>query len=235
MRGVLGLTTQETIAFVLAAIALVGFAAGLAYVSRERRRARKPDIPPVMQPGPSDQDLEKPLLEKLQGWALASFLFMAVWVPLVWLREPSQNLTQERDVKTESIERGAKAVQLFSETNILGVGCVRCHGDDLTGGQNLFNGRIISTPDLTTVCGGPNTGHALIHNDADVFHTIEEGRPGTDMPSWSVRFQGGLDDQQIEDIFQYLVSVNEKKVPVKENVCINPNAKGYEQPVEPAT
>jgi hypothetical protein len=58
-----------------------------------------------------------------------------------------------------------------------------------------------------------------------------QGRTGTDMPSWSVRFAGALDDQQIQDLVDYLVSINEKHVPFKENVCINPKAPGYVQPV----
>src|SRR5207253_5624690 len=61
------------------------------------------------------------------------------------------------------------------------------------GGHNLFNGSIITTPDLQTVCGGVNTGHPQIHNIVDVRNTIMQGRTGTDMPSWSVRFAGGLD------------------------------------------
>jgi mono/diheme cytochrome c family protein len=234
MRAVLALSTQQTIGFLIGGAVIVLFFLGLAFVSQGRRRERRekrPDIPRAMQPGPVDAELEKPRLEKLQGWALASFLFLAVWIPIVWLQEPSQNQHQEAALTTQSIARGAKEIQLFSETNVFGVGCVRCHGPNVGGGHNLFNGSIITTPDLQTVCGGPNTGHALIHNVVDVRTTIMQGRTGTDMPSWSVRYAGGLDDQQIQDLVDYLVSVNEKTVPFKDNVCINPKAKGYVQPV----
>jgi mono/diheme cytochrome c family protein len=234
MTPPLGLTSQEAIGFFIGGVVLIGFFLGLAFVSKRgfRRDTRpKPDIPAAMRPAPTDPELEKPRLEKLQGWALASFLFMALWIPWVWLREPSQNLAQEKTFTQESIDRGAKEVQLFSENNIFGVGCVRCHGPDVAGGHNLFNGKIIPTPDLQTVCGGPNTGHPLIHNIVDVRNTIMQGRPPTDMPSWSVRYAGGLDDQQIQDLVDYLVSVNEKHVPFKDNVCINIKAKGYVAPV----
>jgi mono/diheme cytochrome c family protein len=230
------LTTQEGIGFAIAAIVVVLFFLGLAYVAqgraRRRREARgRPDIPPAMQPAPTDAELEKPRLEKLQGWALASIIFLAVWIPVVWLEEPSQNEHQTTTITQESIARGAKEIQLFSETNIFGVGCVRCHGPNVAGGHNLFNGKAIATPDLQTVCGGPNTGHPLIHNIVDVRNTIMQGRTGTDMPSWSVRYAGGLDDQQVQDLVDYLVSVNLQHVPFKDNVCINPKAKGYVQPV----
>ena len=35
------------------------------------------------------------------------------------------------------------------------------------------------------------------------------------MPSWSIRFAGALDDQQINDIVHYLVSISSKNVPFK--------------------
>jgi mono/diheme cytochrome c family protein len=228
------LSTAQAIGFTIGGIAIVLFFLGLRYVAqgRQRReRAERPDIPRAMQPGPIDQELEKPRLEKLQGWALVSFLFLAIWIPVVWLNEPTANKNQEQQLITESINRGAQEIQLFSETNVFGVGCVRCHGPDVAGGHNLFNGSIIQTPDLQTVCGGKNTGHPLITNIVDVRNTIMQGRTGTDMPSWSVRYAGGLDDQQIQDLMNYLVHINEQHVPFKDNVCINPKAPGYVQPV----
>ena len=40
------------------------------------------------------------------------------------------------------------------------------------------------------------------------------------MPSWSVRFAGAMDDQQINDLVNYILSI--QKVPDKKNVCLNP-------------
>lgn len=234
MIRVLALSGGQTIGFTLGAIAMVLFVLGLRMASQaayRKERSEQPDIPSAMRPGPVDADLEKPSMEKLQGWALASFLFLAIWIPVAWLNEPSANKNQEAQLTQESIDRGAKEIQLFSETNVFGVGCVRCHGPDVGGGHNLFNGSIITTPDLQTVCGGPNTGHPLIHNLVDVKNTIMQGRTGTDMPSWSIRYAGGLDDQQIQDLIEFLVSVNEQHVPFKDNVCINPKAKGFVAPV----
>jgi hypothetical protein len=44
------------------------------------------------------------------------------------------------------------------------------------------------------------------------------------MPSWSIRYQGALNDQQINDLVNYLVWLSSKNVPYKDNVCINPDA-----------
>ncbi len=203
--------------------------AGAALLSRGRpRRVEAPEIPGAMRPGPSDQDLETPLLHKLQGWGVLLVGFFAIWLPLTLVLEPSTNLDQERALLTESIARGERSVLLFSEENQGGVGCVRCHGPELRGSliPNTASpgaGAIV-TPNLTTVCGGPWTGHPRIYSLDDVYATIERGRAPV-MPSWSIRYAGALDDQQINDIVNYVVSIqDEAQVPFERNVCINPDA-----------
>ena len=44
------------------------------------------------------------------------------------------------------------------------------------------------------------------------------------MPSWSIREEGALDDQQINDIVVYLVEQSSENVPFEDNVCINEEA-----------
>jgi hypothetical protein len=44
------------------------------------------------------------------------------------------------------------------------------------------------------------------------------------MPSWSIRFEGALDDQQINDIVVYLVELSSENVPPEQNVCLNEEA-----------
>jgi len=237
---VAALTTGQIIAFLAIAIVVPLSAGFIAYWAKGRIRPRgAPDIPPAMQPGPSDGDLEKSRLEKLQGWSVAFVVLFAVLLPLVWLKEPGNNESQTKSLLEQSIERGAQTVQLFSEENQLGVGCVRCHGDNpvLGGGTNIYNGVLVHPPPLNTVCAGPNVPvHSAIHNIDDVRQTIMRGRPGTDMPSWSVRFQGAMDDQQIQDLLNYIVSIqSDGGVKPSENVCINPKAKGYQAPTEPAS
>jgi mono/diheme cytochrome c family protein len=217
---VLALTPEQGVTIAVAGLVLLVVAAA-AILLRGRPRRRPPEIPPAMRPAPSDGDLETPVFAKLQGWGLLLVVFFVIWVPLMWLQEPNANLTQERALKTDAIERGSKAVQLFSEENSGGIGCVRCHGIDLTGGQNLYQGTVVPVPSLTDVCGGSATGHPQITSLEDIYTTIEEGR--ADMPSWSIRFAGALDDQQIQDIVTYLISIQEG-VAFKDNVCTNPAA-----------
>ena len=217
----LGLSRALSVALLVSGAVLAGIALAVLFL-RGRNRERGPDIPATMRPGPSDAALETPLLVKLQGWGVVLVAFFVVWIPFVWLSEPSDNLDQERDLLTQSIERGGRSVELFSEENQLGVGCVRCHGPELRGGVILAGEDYVYPPDLTTVCGGPNMNHSLIKSVEDIRTTIEQGRGA--MPSWSIKYEGALDDQQIGDIVQYLISINEDNVPLEDNVCLNQDA-----------
>jgi mono/diheme cytochrome c family protein len=215
--------TAGVILLVLGIVFVV--AAVVALVLRSRvTHEPAPDIPPSMEPGPSDPALETPLLQKLQGWGVVLVAFFVVWLPYNWLIEPSTNLEQEKALRTEAIERGRRSVELFSEENQLGVGCVRCHGPELRGGVIPFGTGWAYPPNLTTICGGPSTGHELIKSLTDIQDTIMQGRLNTAMPSWSIRYQGALDDQQINDIVNYLVFMSSKNVPEKDNICTNPDA-----------
>jgi mono/diheme cytochrome c family protein len=223
----LALSRALSIALLISGAVLVAIALAALFL-RGRSRERGPDIPAAMAPGPADAALETPLLQKLQGWGVLLVAFFVVWIPFVWLSEPSDNLTQEKDIKTSAIERGSRSVQLFSEDNQAGVGCVRCHGPELRGGVIVAgvlpdgSPNYQYPPNLTTVCGGPSEGHPLIKSVADITSTIEQGRGA--MPSWSIKYQGALDDQQIGDIVQYLISMSSENVPIDENVCLNKDA-----------
>jgi len=209
------LAVSKAAGFLMAGIGL--FVVVVASVLVARRGAARdkaepaPDIPAAMSPGPSDPDLEKPRLEKLQGWGIVLVAFSAVWIAIYWIQDPSANLAREEALRTESIERGEAAVQFFGEENPGGIACVRCHGPELRGQDILFNNEPYPAPPLVTVCERLTL--------EEVRTTIMEGRAGTPMPSWSVRFQGALNDQQIDDIINYLISIQE--VPFDKNKCIN--------------
>ncbi|GIU97357.1 MAG: hypothetical protein KatS3mg013_1160 [Actinomycetota bacterium] len=192
-------------------------------VLRNRALGRGPDIPSAMRPGPSDAALETPLLHKLQGWGVLLVAFFVVWFPMTWLLEPSRNVSQEEEFRRLALERGRLAVQPFSEENQLGVGCVRCHGPELRGGVIQAGEGYAFPPNLTTICeGNLNGAHPQIATVEDIYQVIEQGRG--QMPSWSIRYQGALTDQQINDIVVYLIDLSSQNVPFENNICLNPDA-----------
>jgi plastocyanin len=204
----------------IAVVALLVFTTLVGLPRFRRRRGDEPDIPPGMRSGPTDQDLERPILERLQAWGILLVVVMGIWVPVVWLQEPNQNKQDLVDLEQQSVERGKLTTEPNSEENGLGFNCERCHGRDLTGGQNYFNGSVVPVPNLHTVCGGSKFGHPLITSVTDIVNTIAQGRG--DMPSWSVQFKGAMDDQQITDLVNYIISIQD--VPKADNLCTNPQA-----------
>lgn len=210
------------ILLVLGAVLLLASAAAL--VLRQRTKGRAPEVPHTMRPGPSDAALETPLLLRLQGWGVVLVAFFVIWFPLQWMMEPGRNFNQEEQLRTAAIARGKQAVELYSEENQLGVGCVRCHGPELTGGVIPYQGGYAYPPNLTNICAG-NLGtppHAAIASVNDIYQVIQQGRNA--MPSWSIRYNGALDDQQINDIVLYLIDMSSKNVPYAQNICLNPDA-----------
>jgi hypothetical protein len=214
--------TAGIVLLVLGAIFVV--AAGAALFLRSRQQEQPLDIPRGMRPGPSDAALETPLLQKLQGWGVVLVAFFVIFIPYNWLREPSENLRQEDELLTLAYDRGELAVQTFSEENQLGVGCVRCHGPELRGGVIQAGATLAYPPDLTNLCAGPfgTPPHNAIFSQDDIYQVLEEGRGA--MPSWSIRYQGALNDQQINDLVVYLVEMSSENVPFEDNVCLNEEA-----------
>jgi mono/diheme cytochrome c family protein len=221
MENLTMLAITNTQALILAIVGSVVLLIGVAsLVLRGRRKQTGPDIPAGMRPGPSDADLETPLLQKLQGWGVVLVTFFVVWIPLVLLQESTNNKQQEEDILTQSIERGHRGTLPFTEENQLGVGCTRCHGPELMGGLPVPNGVDEKTgvalyapsANLTQVCN-----HLLIVQIEDV---IINGRGA--MPAWSITTDGALNNQQIADLRNYLVEYSSETVPFEQNLCTNP-------------
>ena len=214
----------------LAGLVLVAFFGGVLWINLRRRPARPPEIPAAMRPGPADEVLERSLFDRLLGWNLLFVAFFSLWLPGLWLLEPSQNVADELDLVNRAVHRGQQWFLPSSPENPTGFGCANCHGMNAEGGTTPFttpDGEFIPNypaPPLNNVCGGPDTGHPQIKSIDDIRTTIMQGRqPQTPMPSWSVRFAGPMNDQQIEDLIRYLVSIQEG-VPENQNVCTNPQA-----------
>jgi hypothetical protein len=223
---VIALSTPATIALILGAIVGLAFVAGLVVLGLRGRERKAPDIPPGMRPGPADEILERRYLERTMGWGVAFTLLFALWLPVLWLREPTQNVDDEVELVERSAQRGAQWFALTSEENPTGFGCERCHGPEGQGGivtpftdPETGEARMVPEPALNDVCA-----RYPIEGPGGIRETIMEGRPNTPMPSWSVRVAGPMNDQQIQDIIMYLVEINEKVVPEEQNKCLNPSA-----------
>lgn len=201
----------------LVAVGVLLISAVVIYVLARRTGTPGPDIPPAFAPGPSDAQLEKPRLERLQAWGIVMVAISAIWIPAYFLFEPEHNKNQEILLTDAAIEHGGREVQIQdAHSNPEGVGCVACHGTLLGGQEVLKGGLVFQSANLTTVC-------SRLTQD-EIRTVLREGRGN--MPAWSVDNDGPLNDQQINDIVAYLVHLNatNDKVPFADNKCINPEA-----------
>ena len=237
MIAPLGISAIATFALVLGLLIGLAFVGGLIAVTIRRRGAGSPDIPPGMRPGPADEVLERRHVDRALAWGIVFVAIMAVWLPILWIVEPGTNVADARDLIEQSAERGHMWYEVASGEHPTGFGCARCHGEEAEGGSVPFTtptGESVpnyAVPPLIDVCGGAKYGHAQITTFEDIRDTIMQGREGTPMPSWSVRFAGPMNDHQIQDLLNYITSINEEHVPREDNLCTNPQAGQAEEPV----
>jgi mono/diheme cytochrome c family protein len=182
--------------------------------AREKARAAGPSAPPSRRPGPTDEALEGPLLEKYQVAGVALTVFLAVLLPFLYLREPVRQRAAADKELTESVRLGHATFEEF---------CARCHGPEAEGGvvkryvtPGVENAEPtdVAAPDLREI-------HSR-HPDEDVaavaWEAIQKGRPPSPMPTWGVRYGGPMNDQQITDLVNYLLSIqsDDKERPLLE-------------------
>jgi mono/diheme cytochrome c family protein len=214
MSGTQLLALSKGTGAVLAGIgALFLLVAAIAIFASRKEKATQLRPPAAMRPGPSDQELEGTMLGRFQGWGLVMVMILVLWIPIYFLREPSQNAAQAAQMKQESITRGELLTQLYGPANPTGVGCQRCHGLNLEGQAILYNGQVAHSANLTQICA--------VYTVDEIRGIIDKGVPNTAMPSWSINYQGALDDQQIQDIINYLMTI--QNVPKDQNKCLNPS------------
>jgi mono/diheme cytochrome c family protein len=182
--------------------------------AREKARRAGPSAPPSRRPGPTDEALEGPLLERYQVAGVALTVFLALLLPFLYLREPVRQRAAAEKELTESVRLGQATFEEF---------CERCHGPNAEGGTVK---RYI-TPGVKGAkpadVQAPNLHEVYArHPDQDVaavaWETIQKGRPPTPMPTWGVRYGGPMNDQQITDLVNYILSIqsDDKERPLRD-------------------
>ena len=208
---------SRTTVLILAVVsAIFLFFALIVVVTSAREKARRagPSAPPSRRPGPTDEALEGPLLERYQVAGVALTVFLALLLPFLYLREPVRQRAAAKKELTESVRLGRATFEEF---------CARCHGPEAEGGVV----KRYVTPGVKGAkpadVQAPNLHEVWSrHPDEDVatvaWDTIQKGRPPTPMPTWGVRYGGPMNDQQITDLVNYILSIQSdgKNRPLRE-------------------
>src|SRR4029453_15735330 len=208
---------SRTTVLILAVIsAILLFFALIVAISSAREKARQAgsSAPPSRRPGPTDEALEGPLLERFQVAGVALTVFLAVLLPFLYLRDPVGQKPAAGKEMSESVRLGQATFEEF---------CARCHGDQAQGGvvkRYVTPGVKGAKP---TDFPAPNL-HEIYSRHPDeavptaAWTTIQKGRPPTPMPTWGVRYGGPMNDQQITDLVNYLLTIqsDDKERPLLE-------------------
>jgi mono/diheme cytochrome c family protein len=208
---------SRTTVLILAVVsAIFLFFALIMVISSAREKARQagPSAPPSRRPGPDDEALEGPLLERYQVAGVALTVFLAILLPFLYLREPVRQRAAADKELTESVRLGKATFEEF---------CARCHGPEAEGGvvKRYVTPGVkdakpadVQAPDLREI----HSRHPDEEPGAVAWETIQKGKPPSPMPTWGVRYGGPMNDQQITDIVNYLLSIqsDDKERPLLE-------------------
>jgi len=187
-------TTLATGIIAITALAVMVFLS----VNANRKRKSIEDVPPALRPAFSDEQLETKIFERYQAWGLIMTLFFAVFFPIYYFNE-NNRLNDEQDTFfVSSVVRGEQAYKSL---------CVRCHGQEGKGGAapSPYGEGSWPAPDLTNLATRYADNRNVKNIRTFVYSTIERGRPGTPMPTWGSAFGGSLNDQQIDDIVNWIL------------------------------
>jgi mono/diheme cytochrome c family protein len=180
---------------VLAIVAGVAWL-GMMVVSALRNRGGE-EIAHNLQPGIDDQQLETRRLEKSQKVAIVGSAFLAISLPLYFLGEANRQEGFVEEFAHESIERGEHLVEEFA--------CFSCHGPLGVGGSATY---VEKRSGITVSWEAPPLDDVLYRYDTDELNFwITFGRGNTPMPPWGLAGGGPMNEQQVDDIVNYLGTI----------------------------
>jgi cbb3-type cytochrome c oxidase subunit III len=166
-------------------------------------RGRKPwieDVPSAMRPGYSDEELEGKIRIRYLTWGVVLSVFFALFLPIYWVAEQSRLQEEVEGFFTASVERGEA---LYTEN------CAQCHGAEGTGGgaPSPYNAdETWPAPNLTTIAARYENNPNVTDVREYLINTIEQGRPGTPMPIWGAAYGGPWNDQQVEEVADWILA-----------------------------
>jgi mono/diheme cytochrome c family protein len=190
---------------VAVAVVVLLFFGWLAYLLRLGTRQGGEKLPANIKPYLTDEELEERKVVRTGVLGLFTAVALAVIMALYWIFIPRIEASFSDKYRNESVARGKV---YFATTAEGGFNCAGCHGAGFGGKLENF-----------VLPSGPNKGQKVTWecpalNDVYYRFTREEvkqilifGRPGTPMPAWGLAGGGPLTDQQLEDLLNYIKSI----------------------------
>lgn len=202
--AVLAASTVEAIGTVIALVAVAGFVVYAAFNIRAGREevGSEIELAANLKPYLDDDELETKKLDRTLTFGLAMLAVVGIGLPAYWLAEPGRIDGAIEEFDRVFVSRGE---ELYTE----GAQCNACHGPDGVGGvathtildeDNEFVAQVDwQAPALDTVL--------LRHDREEVAFILNHGRPFSPMPAWGAPGGGPLTEQQIDNLIDYLESI----------------------------
>ena len=181
-----------TVIAVVAGIAWLG----VLFVSAIRGRGGE-EVAPNLRPGIDDEEIETRRLEGGQKAAIAFSAFLAVSLPLYFLGEPARQEGFVDEFSEASISRGEHIVIEFA--------CFSCPGPEGSGGVTSY---VEKRSGVTVSWAAPSLDDVFYRYEEDeVNYWVTYGRGNTPMPPWGIPGGGPLNAEQVNDVVNYLRTI----------------------------
>lgn len=202
---------------VLVVAATLGLLVVLLVLYGRPRRSKQEGMPPNFSRGDPDSVLEGPRLAKVQIWGVASAIFITGFLVVYFVAEPFREVSYGKKFLAASEARGEHEFRPNTAEGQTGANCAQCHGPDGQGGFAATDPSWPAPPLNNVFARYPRT---------DIKRIITMGRPGTPMPSWGIEFGGPLNDQKIDDIVNFVESI---QLPLKDKWELPTSVRSGEQ------
>ena len=165
-------------------------------VSAVRNRGKE-EIAPNLAPGLTNAEIETKRLETGQKAAIAFSAFLAISLPLYFLGELDRQEAFVEEFSEDSIERGEHLVEEF--------GCYVCHGPAGVGGVASY---VEQRSGVTVSWEAPSINDVFYrYDEGEVNYWLTFGRGNSPMPAWGLAGGGPMNEAQIEDVVNYLKTI----------------------------
>lgn len=226
---VAALPNQRAVGLVILIAALLIWAV---YVVLENRRTAAQNVQsfleaPNRKNPPDDEVFEGIRLDRWLGWALISMTVVAMALPLYWLNEQNRQTGAIQGFDNRSVGRGE---EVYGPDTHIGFNCAKCHGANGGGGVAKYlvadydeKGNPIIDPTTkkpkvhNVVWNAPRINNiGLRYKPEQIRNVLVYGRGGAKnnpMPAWGIKGGGPGDDQQIDDLVNYLLHLSIEENP----------------------
>lgn len=154
-----------------------------------------------------DETLEGSRLERVQLFGVLLLVLIVIGLPVVWILEPGR---QEGAALGWNNRYASWGSQLFAPTAEGGFNCAGCHGGmGAVGGEAPFTVTDQLTGEITAVnWKAPALNTIYYRFDVDeVRFILNYGRPFSPMSPWGLVGGGPMNTQQIDNVLEYLKSI----------------------------